>query len=561
MKEYILGLNPGCDGLNYHDPSVCLLDENGIVFAIEEERLNGIRHSCGIFPEKSVAICREYAEQMGGAINYIAIGHQPQLWNHRSLPTRSVSTVDMRMVLSAKIKSLCMLPNSKVSFFEHHKAHAASAFYCSDFSEALCIVMDGAGETASASAWIANANGLQKIDEITMPNSLGYFYAQATSFLGFLPWSEEGKLMALAPYGKVDTHLEEIFKKYFTDGIYNLSSLVHPCLSEGYLLDAQVSNSVFQNIFKFQHREKTSEILDIHRNFALLVQTYTEKTVENYIRHLLQKTNQKHLCAAGGLFMNCKMNGYLRDNLPIKKLYVQPVSGDAGTALGAAFLQYMSNHKFRFFDLNGLSLGLSYSNTEVLNAINLFGCHYYFSENIAQDTAKMLASGMIIAWFQGGSELGCRALCHRSILAPPNPIEMSDIINKRIKHRETWRPFACSMLVEFADEILINYEKSQQPDYMIEAFVVKKEWQHKMEAVIHHRDCSTRPQIIRNVGPTKIMYNMLSYYYKLTGYPMVLNTSLNDKGQPIVQTPEQAVRFFVEHDIDALVIENYVLRK
>lgn len=561
MKEYTLGLNPGIDGLNYHDPSVCLLDDNGIVLAIEEERLNGIRHSCGIFPEKSVAMCRKYADQMGGVINNIAIGHQPNLWSQRSLPAKTVSTVDMRMILAAKIKSLCLLPNSKVSFFEHHKAHAASAFYCSNFSEALCIVMDGAGEMASASAWIANAKGLKKIDEIAMPNSLGYFYAQSTSFLGFVPWSEEGKLMALAPYGKADTHLESILRNFFSDGIYNLSSVVHPCLSEGYLLDTQISNSIFQEIFKFQYRNKTSKILDIHKSFAFLVQTYTEKAVEAYIRHLLKITNQTYLCVAGGLFMNCKMNGYLRDNLPIKKLYVQPVSGDAGTALGAAFLQYMSNHKFQFFDLNGLSLGLSYSNAEILSAINKYGCHYCYTENVAQKAADMLASGKIIAWFQGKSELGCRALCHRSIIAPPHPLEISNLINKRIKHRETWRPFACSMLVEFADEILQNYEKSQQPDYMIEAFVVQKEWQHKMDAVIHHGDCSTRPQIIRNEGSTKIMYNMLSCYYKLTGYPMVLNTSLNDKGQPIIQTPEQAVRFFVEHDIDALVIENYVLRK
>lgn len=561
MKEFILGLNPGSHGLNYHDPSVCLLDENGIVFAIEEERLNRIRHSCGMFPEKAVEMCRKYADQMGGVIKFIAIGHQPQLWGKRSLPEKSISSIDMRMILSAKVKSLCSLSNAKVSFFEHHKAHAASAFYCSNFSEALCIVMDGAGETASASAWIANSRGIQKIDEIAMPNSLGYFYAQATSFLGFVPWSEEGKLMALAPYGEIDTDLEEIFRTFFYDGRYDLSSVVQPCLSEGYLLDAEISNSLFQDKFKFEYRKTTSEIIDIHRNFAFLVQSYTEKVVESYIRHLLQMTNQTCLCAAGGLFMNCKMNGYLRDNLPIKKLFVQPVSGDAGTALGAAFLQYMSDHNFKSFDLNGLSLGSSYSNEKVLYAIKQYGCHYSYSKNVAQDTAEMLASGKIIAWFQGGSELGCRALCHRSILAPPHPLEISNLINKRIKHRETWRPFACSMLVEFADEILLNYEKSQQPDYMIEAFSVKKEWQHKMDAVIHRRDCSTRPQIIRNQGSTKIMYNMLSHYYKLTGYPMVLNTSLNDKGQPIIQTPEQAVRFFVEHDIDALVIENCILRK
>lgn len=559
MKQYILGMNPGVNGLNYHDPSVCLMDEGRIIFSIEEERLNRIRHSSGIFPKNAVEVCKKIAEDNHGKIYDIAIGHQPQLWVNRSPNRISGFSTDKRMVLSAKIKSLCGLPKARVSFFEHHKAHAASAYYCSGFSDALCIVIDGAGEYAAASAWIANTDGLTKIHEIKMPNSLGYFYAQATSYLGFQPWGEEGKLMALAPYGRYNTEIEETFEHFFYDDSYDLSSLVSPCLSEGYKLDMNISNVLLTKIFNFPLRKKDKQLSDLHKDFAYAVQTHTEKTVELYIGKMLRQTKKKQLCVAGGLFMNCKMNGYLRDVLPIEKFYAQPVSGDAGTALGAAILQSVLRHNVSRVDLNGLSLGMSYSDEEIVNALNQRACDYHFLHGVAEETAQLLAKGKIVAWFQGNSELGCRALCHRSILAAPHPYEVSNKINRKIKHRESWRPFACTILEEFADGILCNYKKSQQPEFMIEAFSVKKEWQGKIEAVIHRSDCSTRPQIIKNTRNTSLMHEVLTAFHRLTGLPLVLNTSLNDKGQPIIQTPEQAILFFEEHDVDALVIGNYIL--
>lgn len=558
----ILGINPGVFGLNYHDPSICLLDENEIIFAIEEERLNGIKHSCGIFPHNAVKECCRIAAERGSEITEIAIGHQPKLWQNRNQSEDFVTSADPRMLLSAKVRQLCNLGKAKVTFYEHHKTHAASAFYCSGFDSALCVVLDGAGELSSASVWLADADGIKKLDEIKMPNSLGYFYAQATAFSGFEPWNEEGKLMALAPYGTSDSTIEKCLHQFFDDDFtYKVSSLVEPCLSNGFLLDVTKSNSLFTDVFGFPPRKKDEEITKKYMDFAYGVQYYTERAVEQYIRKWLNITGEVNLCGAGGLFMNCKMNGYLRDTLPIDKLFVQPVAGDAGTALGAAFLRRAEMFSKSTIALKDLSLGLAFSNDTILKTLEHRKCNYTYSENIARDTAFMLSEGKIVAWFQGRCELGSRALCHRSILSAPKPISVSDEINARIKHRELWRPFACSMLEEYANEILENYQKSQQPNYMIEAFVVKENWRVEMEAVIHRNDFTTRPQVIRPQGRNKLIHEMLVHFYELTGSPMILNTSFNDKGQPIITTPDQAIDFFDSHDIDALSIGNYILRK
>lgn len=564
MRQMILGINPGIHGMNYHDPSVCLVDKNGIIFAIEEERLNGIKHSCGIFPEKAVKECLRIADEENGEIVEIAVGHQPQLWIERFNSNRA-SFCEPRMRLSAELKSRCGLPKAKVTFCEHHKAHAASAFYCSGFQKALCIIIDGAGETASASVWLADVEGIHKLEEISMPNSLGYFYAAATSFVGFHPWSQEGKLMALAPYGKPDDEIEERLYEYFSRdfSVYDVSPLIKPFLREGFVFDTDLSNKMLEKVFDIVPREADGIITEKHKSFAYEVQYFTERAVEKYINKWLAETGCMYLCCAGGLFMNCKMNGYLRDSLPIIKMFVQPVAGDAGTALGSAFqsLAASGNMPSPKIDLCGLSLGLEYTNDQILKCLKSSGCSYSFSSDIPKDTARLLADKKIIAWFQGRCELGSRALCHRSILAPPNPYEVSDEINCRIKHREAWRPFACSVMEEYADEVLINYNKTQFAGYMIEAFHVNERWKESMQAVMHRSDFSTRPQIIQKHGKNSVMHKILMHYYELTGYPFVLNTSLNDKGQPIIASPNQAVAFFKSHDIDALVIGSYILRK
>ena len=562
-KGLILGINPCIHGLNYHDPSVCLVDKDGIIFAIEEERLNGIKHSNGLFPTLAVNECIKIAHSLNNQITDICIGHQPQLWENRGFSdATSVLWRDPRLVLSTFIRNASGLNNATCHFYEHHLSHAASAYYFSGFNKALCVVFDGAAEISAASIWLADNGSIQKLDEIPMPNSLGYFYAQATAFIGFQPWNEEGKLMALAPYGHSEVSIEKILDNWFAeDGSdYNVSNLVEGALKNGYFLDLEKSSSLLCEYFSVSDRRPNDPILDFHKNFAYSVQKRVERAVCQYITKWLNFTGSTNLCCSGGLFMNCKMNGIIRDVLPINKIFIQPVSGDAGTAIGASLLRLNEIGHKPTTPLD-LSIGLGFTDSEIEYSLQTSSLKYRKSQNIVQDTAKLIADGKIICWFQGRSEIGSRALCHRSILAPPFPTTIANEINARIKHRELWRPFACSILNNNLDGIFVNFNKSQSPFYMIEAFKVKEEWENRFKAVMHPADHTTRPQVINDSASNTLIQAVISEFYKRTGYPMILNTSLNDKGQPIITYPAEAIDFFIKHDVDALVIGSFILEK
>lgn len=565
MAGLILGINPCVSGMNYHDPSVCLLDSNQIVFAIEEERLNRIRHSSGMFPTMAVEECKRIAGRLNRPITDIAVGFDPALSQQRygNNPI-SHNLLDERTIKSLLLRRTTGLDNAKVSFYSHHQAHAASAFNATDWDQAMCVVIDGTGELSAASVWKATDRNITLVDSVNMPNSLGYFYAAATAYLGFHPWGEEGKLMALAPYGKIDQTIMETLALFFLDtgGSYNLSTIISPCLHDGFALDVEKVVVIFEQLFKHPRRRAGDSITSWHKNFACCIQTCIESFVLKYIQKWCEKLKPRNICCAGGLFMNCKMNGFLRRRLAPIDLFFQPVAGDAGTAIGAAILcsQEKSEERVRVY-LEELSLGIGYSEKEIVEVLCRAGVKYYKSTNIAADCADFLNKGNIVAWFQGKSELGCRALGHRSILAPPTPHIISDVINQRVKHREEWRPFACSMLEDFAHEILVGYNPVIRPAYMIEAYPVVPEWHSKMEAVMHSADNTTRPQVVCDSEPNKLYYDVIKAYYELSGCPMVLNTSLNDKGQPIIQTPDEVVEFFLNNNVDYLVIDSFVVSK
>lgn len=563
----ILGINPCIAGMNYHDPSVCLIDSDNIIFAIEEERLNRKRHSSGMFPTLAVDECKRIADQLGRPISDIAVGFDPSLCQSRNLRSQSTSPnrFDERTRMALLIKRASGIHDAKVSFYPHHKAHAASSANMITAESTMCVVFDGTGELSAASIWEVKDNQIFLVDSVEMPNSLGYFYAAATAFLGFRPWGEEGKLMALAPYGKNDNSIMHQLSPYFnidTEESYDVSSIVGPCLHDGFALDTEKAIAYLERIFQHPRRQKESPMLPWHKNFAFCIQDCVEKAVLCYIEKWRKKKNPTQICCAGGLFMNCKMNGFLRARLAPTNFSVQPVAGDAGTSIGAAILcaQEKTNKK-TIIQLQELSLGLDYDECQIEEALDDPSVRYYRSNNIPQECAQMLKDGKIVAWFQGKNELGCRALGHRSILAAPTPYSVSVNINNRIKHREEWRPFACSMMEEYAAKILVGYNASNRPAYMIEAFPVNTQWYACMEAVIHRADNTTRPQVVHNDENNGLYYEMIKCFYELTGYPMVLNTSLNDKGQPIIQTPNEAVDFLINHDIDYLIIGSFVASK
>jgi carbamoyltransferase len=567
IDSLILGINPCIAGMNYHDPSVCLFDSDKIIFAIEEERLNRIRHSSGMFPTLAVEECKRIAERMKRPISDIAVSFDPSLCRYRNLNSTSAlpNKFDERTRMALLIKRASGIYDAKVSFYPHHKAHAASSANMIMAESTMCVVFDGTGELSAASVWEVENNQIFLVDSVEMPNSLGYFYAAATAYLGFRPWGEEGKLMALAPYGRRDDSIMHQLSSFFdldTEGSYDVSSIIGPCLHDGFALDTKKVIASFEQIFQHPHRQMESPILSWYKNFAFCIQDCVEKAVLFYIEKWRRKKNPTQICCAGGLFMNCKMNGFLRASLAPVNFFVQPVAGDAGTSIGAAILcAQEKTSKKTIIQLQELSLGLDYSECQIEEALNVTQVRYYKSNSIPQECAQMLKDGKIVAWFQGKNELGCRALGHRSILAAPTPYSMSDNINNRIKHREEWRPFACSMMEEFAEKILVGYNSSNRPAYMIEAFPINTQWYACMEAVVHRADNTTRPQVICKDKCNELYYELLKKFYELTGYPMVLNTSLNDKGQPIIQTPKEAVDFLINHDIDYLIIGNIVAHK
>lgn len=563
MDGLIMGINPCVSGMNYHDPSVCLLDSGRIIFAIEEERLNRKRHSSGLFPALAVEECKLIAEQLKLPITDIAVGFEPSLSQRRNMGEPGL--LDARTRMAVLLRRISGLHNAKVSFYPHHKAHAASAANVTETEQAMCVVFDGTGELSAASVWVAKDDSFTLIDSVDMPNSLGYFYAAATAYLGFQPWGEEGKLMALAPYGNPDSTIMNHLTRFFNlsdDNSYDVSTLIGPCLCDGFALDIEKAVSSFEQLFQQPRRLPGVQLSLWHRNFAFCIQDTIEKVVLSYIKKWQQRIKPSWICCSGGLFMNCKMNGFLRERLAPTGFSVQPVAGDAGTAIGAAVLCAQEKAKKRIvINLEELSLGIAYSEKQVEDVLRSSGVKYYRSADIAEECARFIYNGNIVAWFQGKSELGCRALGHRSILAAPTPHEMSDVINSRVKHREEWRPFACSMLEDFAPVILEGYPMDNRPAYMIEAYPVVARWHSCMEAVMHSADNTTRPQVVRKEGVNELYYDMLKHYFTLSGFPMVLNTSLNDKGQPIIQTPQEAIAFFLDHRIDYLIIDHFVVHK
>ena len=498
-KKYVLSINPGDYGLNYHDPSVALFDENGLIVAIEEERLNNIKGSKGLFPINAVKACLEYAKIQLDDVDNISIGYSPELWKNRmnlemelifkkacqlagdekqkhdfviksiadsNLINRYKFFSDKKIVENHIKKRLSYDKDINIEFHEHHLSHVASAYLVSGFNEATGVVIDGVGETSATTIWKIKDNKFEKMLDIPLPNSLGYFYAIATAFLGFVPWMHEGKLMALAPYGKYNS---ELFKKLecvinTKNDIYDASDFIENNMSNYLMVDIEKAVMQLELITNIKARRKDEPITQEHKDFAYAIQNLLELSVKNLINYAISLTGISNVCVSGGVFMNCKMNMIIRENSNAVNYFVQPVAGDAGLVIGSGLLAAQS----RIDEFGSLSVGLEFSDDEIETALKDKNVSYTKSKDIAMDTAMLLADEKIVCWFQGNLEMGCRALGNRSILANPSKQETSKYLNEKIKHREPWRPFACSILEEKAEKVLSNYKVGNKYPFMIE---------------------------------------------------------------------------------------------
>ncbi len=574
-----------------HDTGAALLMDNKII-AISQERLDRKKYS-RTFPKESVDYCLSAAGLKSiGDVDFVAV---------EQMDTTTESLIDL-----LKQRGWWDKIAHKTAFVNHHDAHAASAFFCSPFDDAAVLVVDSAGQKAKLATGLIGAetetfyrgeeNGLHQIVRNHAPvnqftgqllnfSGVGNLYSQVTYFLGFGK-HEEGKTMGLAPYGKgrfVPEIPEEQFLKKIGQSRYIFPTRLepHPDMGLKYLfkktsysrksalmrrlrLIAHTFSKKGLAYEKPAHFPKTPEVFfkhpradkktklpdNLYTELAYWAQSYLEKVMIDYAMYLHSVTKSKNLCIAGGVGLNSVANKRILDKTPFENIFIQPASGDSGLALGAAlWASHQINKNPVKWRMNNAYLGREYGEKEILNALR--GYHYEKLADPAQTAAKLLAEEKIIGWFQGKSEYGPRALGNRSILCSPIHPEMKDKLNKQVKHRESFRPFAPACLEESAGEY---FELDCPSPFMLLIAKVKKD---NIPAVTHV-DGTARVQTV-NADQNPKFYSLIKEFQKLTGVPVVLNTSFNDSGEPIVETPEDAVRTFKSTNLDALIIGDYLL--
>ena len=570
---YTLGINAA-----FHDSSACIIEDGKLIAAAEEERFTQIKHgkrpipfSTYELPFHAIDYCLKMADIHLSNVDHVAYSFDPYLLlgeekgkakieiplepGMESGPSKWTSPWDplfLSSIVNAPAQLVDGYPHhlqkrfkgvghNKLQwhFVDHHIAHAASAYYPSPFDNAAVLTLDGRGEIATTTYSVGRGNELVKIGQVDMPHSLGLLYERVTSYLGFLHSSDEYKVMALASYGKPE------FVNDFRDMIRVTGNGQYAIENEK--LEERFGPSRLRNDPFTQH----------HFNIAHSLQIVLEETVLELVHWLHKATGDENLCMAGGVALNCVLNARIRDKGPFKNIWVQPASGDAGTSLGAAIWIDVQKHKTvnKNYAMPHAYLGPDYSDEEIEKFLQWAKVPYRKLKNIAEETADILVQDKIIGWFQGRMEFGPRALGSRSILASPINASMQARLNE-VKDREDFRPVAPVVLEEDAAEWFDNASYSP---FMLFVHNVKGDKADKIPAV-RHVDGTARIQTV-NKNQHKKYYELLKAFKQKTGVPVLVNTSFNTLGKPIVCTPRDAVECFWSSPFDALVIGSYVIEK
>ena len=561
-------------GLNYyfHDSSSCVVKDGKLLAAIEEERLNRDKHT-KLFPVLSSERCLKDAGLAYSDVDHIAVSIKPKHnWE------KKLGFILSKMFGMIKSKSLLRFiayqighpymrqkdfwswynknwgksdKKPKVHFVEHHLSHVAGSFYVSPYEKAALLGIDGAGEWATT--WLGYGEGIniQKISENFFPHSLGAFYEIVTAFCGFKPNYDEGKTMGLAPMGNPETYKEQVEKIITVDknGRFHMDLSFFNPQYVGY-------SEKFVEVFG-EPRGKNEPFEQRHKDVAAAFQRVLEDKVLEICDILYERTKAEYLVIAGGVSLNSVMNGRIVRESKFKDVYVMPAAGDNGTALGAAFYVYngiLGNERIYVHD--DPYIGTSYSNDEIKKVLDGAKLNYEHIENICEHTADVLEKGQIIGWFQGKMEVGPRALGSRSILANPAFPDMKDKINAEVKFREAYGPFAPSAIVEAKNDF---FDIDVEAPFMLKVCNVLEEKQKVIPAVTHV-DGSARLQTVRRELHPRY-YDLIKALGDRTGVPVVLNTSFNIQGEPVVESPKDAIRCFFSTGLDVLIIGNYVLTK
>ena len=583
----------------YHDSAVCILKDGEILYSLHEERITRIKHDKN-FPKESLKVGLKKLNLDLNDIDHIVFFDKPFLKFERLLETyvnyspfagyqsfKKSIPIWIKDKLFQKdliIQELKIIFNEtkkdhidkKLLFSEHHLSHASSAFFPSKFEESAIITMDGVGEWATTTFGIGKKNKIEILNEIRYPHSLGLLYSAFTYFLGFEVNSGEYKLMGLAPFGE---------PKYFDLIIKNLvdvkddGSFILNQKFFNYSVGLTMTNSNFSKLFKISRRDPQNEINKTHMDIAASIQKVLEYIILKICRHVKKVTNMKNLCLSGGVALNCVANYKIGLEKIFEKIWVQPASGDAGSSIGAAmYLYYHILDKQRIVESNdkmkGCYLGNEYSHEEILKALKKFDLNFSESSDneISKFISKEISDGKIIGWFQGKSEFGPRALGSRSILADPRPIDMQKKLNLKIKFRESFRPFAPSILSDYQDDWFESFNQNPYMSFVSKTKDFELEEKYKFNGfeslnyikskikAVTHLDGTARVQTVFKNLNTKF-YNLIENFFKITGVPILINTSFNVRGEPIVETPDDAIQCFLGTEIDHLIIENFVISK
>jgi carbamoyltransferase len=579
---YILGINA------YHgDSSACLIRDGVLVAAAEEERFARVKHWAG-FPKSSIDYCLKYANIDLSDIQYIAINQRPNARLLEKFLFVFKKKISIKMVLEKLLnkskRSNIHLDfrrhytnktiNTKLRFIEHHTSHLASAFLVSNFNDSVIVSVDGFGDFASTSWGVGYKNKIEKHGDILFPHSLGIFYQALTQYLGFLNYGDEYKVMGLAPYGRpiyID-FLKNIVLLNQDNGIFKLDlsyfrhhnqkidyEWVDGSPRVGILFTKKLTDLLGES------RKCNEPINQKHMDLAASIQKMYENALFNLLNFLYKKYQKENLCIAGGCGMNSVANGKIYSETPFKNLYVQAAAGDAGGAIGAGYYLYnciLGNE--RQFYMDHAYWGPSFDNTVISkifidnekNIIDAKCIYELLSENeLIEQIALAISKGEVVGWYQGRMEWGPRALGNRSILGDPRRLDMKDILNLKIKRRESFRPFAPSIISEYASEW---FDGTDKVPFMMQVYQVKKEKQSQLPAVTHV-DGSGRLQTVE-VSTNPRYYKLIEKFRQITGVPILLNTSFNEN-EPIVCTPQEALNCFLRTKMDKLAIGDYLIKR
>ena len=592
---YVLGIS-----CFFHDAAAALVKDGVLVAAAEEERFTRKKHDYG-FPENAIRFVLDSESIRGQDLDYVAFFEKPFQKFERILMTslqmfpRALPVFREAMItwmldklwVSALITEKVGVPRKNILFSEHHLSHAASAYLCSPFDEAAILTVDGVGEWATASYGVGRGNEVKLERQIDFPHSLGLLYSAFTAFLGFQVNEGEYKVMGMAPYGE-PRYLDKVYKlvRKNGDGSFHLDMdyfAFHHSTKESYnhrfvelFGEPRPSDLLFftkDSGFPSYFGERPANYEELCRanqhyaDIAASIQRVTEEILLDMANHLQRQTGLKKLCMAGGVALNSVANGRILRETPFEELFIQPSAGDGGGALGAALWAYNSLlGKPRRFVLEHAFWGQSYQDAEVRSFLESEGIRYQRLEEdrLIDRTVEALQAGEVIGWYQDRFEWGPRALGHRSILADPRRADMKDIVNTKIKFREPYRPFAPAVLSghvhEYFDAAGVQDLERQYPGrFMLLVFDVKPGKRDVIPAVTHV-DGTGRLQTVVREGNSRY-HDLIARFGEATGVPVVLNTSFNLRGEPIVNTPQQAYSTFSRSGMDRLVLGNYMVVK